>query len=87
MYTRRPMALSTRIAEFLGWELSSVAISESGTIQKALLGGRREGIVIGFDRIEQRLVWMPDKFSWGVRKGNRLLEEIVAKFVDGEDPR
>lgn len=30
---------------------------------------------------------MPDKFTWGVRKGYRLLEEIVAQLVDGEDPR
>ena len=30
---------------------------------------------------------MADKLPWGVRKRNRLLEEIVAKFVDGEDPR
>ena len=30
---------------------------------------------------------MSDEFSWGVRKGNRLLEEIVAKLIDGEDSR
>ena len=30
---------------------------------------------------------MADKLSWGVRKRNRLLEQIVAQFVDRKDPR
>ena len=52
MYARRPMALSTRIPELLGWELSGVTIGKGGIIYKALLGGWGKGVVVRFDGVK-----------------------------------
>ena len=29
---------------------------------------------------------MADEFSWSISEWDRLLEEIITQFIDGEDP-
>ena len=80
------MPCSARIAELFRRQYCGIAIDSCGFSDKFVSGRRRKDVVVRCNYIEQGMVWVFDKFAWGIGKRNRVLQEVVGKVFNRENP-
>ena len=80
------MPRAARIAELFRWQYCGIPIDSCGFSNKFVSGRRRKDVVVRCNYIEQRVVWVLDEFAWRIGKRNRLLQEVVGKVFNRENP-
>src|ERR1700722_5100955 len=80
------MTRASGVAELFRWQNCVIPIDSCGFSDKFVSGRRRKDVVVCCNYIEQRAVWVLDEFAWRIGKRNRLLQEIVGKVFNRENP-
>ena len=76
------MAAATSVPKTFSWKLCCIAIYNRRICKQLFPSLWSKNVIIGFDRIEQRMFRMSNETAGGVCEGYRFLEKILRKLFN-----